>query len=32
MAGLSTPEEGGKQGLIAPCGHVMCPDCWPKRE
>ncbi|KAJ4202243.1 hypothetical protein NW767_006202 [Fusarium falciforme] len=32
MAGLSTPEGGGKQGLIAPCGHVMCPDCWPKRE
>ncbi|RSL65882.1 hypothetical protein CEP54_004028 [Fusarium duplospermum] len=26
VAGLSTPEEGGKQGLIAPCGHVMCSD------
>ncbi|KAH7249501.1 hypothetical protein FSOLCH5_015057 [Fusarium solani] len=36
MAGLSTPEEGGKQGLIAPCGHDpdnyefterKCPVC-----
>ncbi|KAJ3462423.1 hypothetical protein MRS44_007209 [Fusarium solani] len=26
MAGLSTPEEGGKQGLIAPCGHEPIPD------
>ncbi|KAJ4328379.1 hypothetical protein N0V84_001250 [Fusarium piperis] len=32
MAGLSTLEEEGKQGLIAPCGHVMCPDCWPRLE
>ncbi|KAM0428866.1 hypothetical protein ACHAPT_006666 [Fusarium lateritium] len=30
IAGLSTPEEGGKQGFIAPCGHTSerkCPVC-----
>ncbi|KAJ4269474.1 hypothetical protein NW762_001134 [Fusarium torreyae] len=32
IAGLPRPVGEGKECLIAPCGHVMCYECWPQKE
>ncbi|KAF4468118.1 hypothetical protein FALBO_4993 [Fusarium albosuccineum] len=32
IAGLPPPADGGKPAVIAPCGHVMCRYCWPKKQ
>ncbi|KAF4970179.1 hypothetical protein FSARC_2776 [Fusarium sarcochroum] len=32
IAGLPRPAEKGKECLIAPCGHIMCYECWPQKE
>ncbi|KAM0218617.1 hypothetical protein ACHAPQ_005890 [Fusarium lateritium] len=31
IAGLPRPPDEGKQCLIAPCGHILCYECWPKK-
>ncbi|CAG7554724.1 unnamed protein product [Fusarium equiseti] len=29
-AGLPRPGGEAKEGLITPCGHVVCYECWPE--
>lgn len=29
-AGLSRPDGKAKEGLITPCGHIVCYECWPE--
>ncbi|KAF5568002.1 hypothetical protein FNAPI_406 [Fusarium napiforme] len=28
---ISSPDDKAKPGLVSPCGHIMCPACWPRK-
>ncbi|KAF5654112.1 hypothetical protein F25303_1659 [Fusarium sp. NRRL 25303] len=30
VACISSPNDKLSIGLVAPCGHIMCPACWPR--
>ncbi|KAF5020858.1 hypothetical protein F66182_7113 [Fusarium sp. NRRL 66182] len=32
IAGLPRPTGQGKQCFIPPCGHIMCEECYPKKN